>query len=52
MMQAGADLKVPLPQLAQTQQNMLAAVAQGDGDLDYAAIIRVMARAGGFNGTT
>jgi 3-hydroxyisobutyrate dehydrogenase len=52
MMQAGADLKVPLPQLALTQQNMLAAVAQGDGDLDYAAIIRVMARACGQHGAT
>jgi 3-hydroxyisobutyrate dehydrogenase len=52
MMQAGADLRVPLPQLALTQQNMLAAVAQGDGELDYAAIIRVMTRACGQNGTT
>lgn len=52
MMQAGADLKVPLPQLALTQQQMLSAVAQGDGDLDYAAIIRVMARACGVHETT
>ena len=47
MLQAGADLHVPLPQLSLTMQQMQAAVAQGDGELDYAAIIRVMARACG-----
>jgi 3-hydroxyisobutyrate dehydrogenase len=49
MLQAGADLHVPLPQLSLTMQQMQAAVAQGDGELDYAAIIRVMARACGHN---
>lgn len=47
MLQAGADLHVALPQLALTQQQMLQAIAQGDGELDYAAIIRVMTRACG-----
>ena len=47
MMDAGAQLNVPLPQLGMTQQLMRAAVAQGDGELDYASIIRVMQRATG-----
>jgi 3-hydroxyisobutyrate dehydrogenase len=47
MLQAGSDLHVPLPQLSLTMQQMQAAVAQGDGELDYAAIIRVMSRACG-----
>lgn len=49
MLQAGDELHVPLPQLSLTQQQMRAAIAQGDGELDYAAIIRVMARACGHN---
>jgi 3-hydroxyisobutyrate dehydrogenase-like beta-hydroxyacid dehydrogenase len=49
MLQAGSDLHVPLPQLSLTQQQMRAAIAQGDGELDYAAIIRVMTRACGQN---
>ncbi len=49
MLQAGEELHVPLPQLSLTQQQMRAAIAQGDGELDYAAIIRVMARACGQN---
>jgi 3-hydroxyisobutyrate dehydrogenase-like beta-hydroxyacid dehydrogenase len=49
MLQAGDELNVPLPQLSLTQQQMRAAIAQGDGELDYAAIIRVMARACGQN---
>ncbi len=49
MLQAGDELHVPLPQLALTRQQMVAAIAQGDGELDYAAIIRVMARACGHN---
>ena len=49
MMQAGEQLNVPLPQLAMTQQLMRAAIAQGDGELDYAAIIRAMTRASGQN---
>ena len=47
MLQAGQALNVPLPQLSLTQQQMQAAIAQGDGELDYAAIIRVMTRACG-----
>ncbi len=49
MLQAGEALHVPLPQLSLTQQQMRAAIAQGDGELDYAAIIRVMTRACGQN---
>jgi 3-hydroxyisobutyrate dehydrogenase len=52
MLQAGEELNVPLPQLSLTQQQMRAAIAQGDGELDYAAIIRVMARACGQNTTS
>lgn len=48
MLQAGAELHVPLPQLSLTQQQMQQAIAQGDGELDYAAIIRVMTRACGL----
>ena len=47
MLQAGEQLNVPLPQLANTQQLMRAAIAQGDGELDYAAIIRALSRASG-----
>ena len=50
IMQAGADLHVPLTQTSQTQQWMQAAVAQGDGELDYAAIFRVVERAAGLSG--
>ena len=50
IMQAGADLHVPLTQTGQTQQWMQAAVAQGDGELDYAAIFRVVERAAGLSG--
>jgi 3-hydroxyisobutyrate dehydrogenase len=50
IMQAGADLHVPLTQTSQTQQWMQAAVAQGDGELDYAAIFRVVERAAGLTG--
>jgi len=41
----GARLQVPLTQTAATRQLMAAAQAQGDGGLDYAAIIRVLQRA-------
>ncbi|MGV3497420.1 MAG: NAD(P)-dependent oxidoreductase [Hydrogenophaga sp.] len=44
-----ARLQVPLTQTAATRQLMAAAQAQGDGDLDYAAIIRVVQRAAGLN---
>jgi 3-hydroxyisobutyrate dehydrogenase-like beta-hydroxyacid dehydrogenase len=50
IMQAGADLHVPLTQTSQTQQWMQAAIAQGDGELDYAAIIRVVERSAGLTG--
>jgi 3-hydroxyisobutyrate dehydrogenase-like beta-hydroxyacid dehydrogenase len=50
IMQAGADLHVPLTQTSQTQQWMQAAVAQGDGALDYAAIFRVVERSAGLTG--
>lgn len=43
-----ARLQVPLTQTAATRQLMAAAQAQGDGDLDYAAIIRVVQRAAGL----
>ena len=46
----GADLHVPLTQTSQTQQWMQAAIAQGDGELDYAAIIRVVERSAGLTG--
>jgi 3-hydroxyisobutyrate dehydrogenase len=44
----GARLQVPLTQTAATRQLMAAAQAQGDADLDYAAIIRVVQRAAGL----
>lgn len=44
----GARLRVPLTQTAATRQLMSAAQAQGDGELDYAAIIRVLQRAAGL----
>lgn len=47
MLQAGAELHMPLPQLSLTEQLMHQAIAQGDGELDYAAIIRAMTRACG-----
>jgi len=45
----GARMHVPLTQTAATRQLMAAAQAQGDGELDYAAIIRVMQRASGLS---
>lgn len=45
----GARLQVPLTQTAATRQLMSAAQAQGDGALDYAAIIRVAQRAAGLD---
>ncbi len=44
ILQAGADVQTPLPQTALTAQNLLAACAQGDAALDYAAVIRVAQR--------
>jgi 3-hydroxyisobutyrate dehydrogenase-like beta-hydroxyacid dehydrogenase len=45
---AAADTHVPVPQTALTLQLMHAAMAQGDGELDYAAIIRVVERSAGL----
>ncbi len=44
----GARLQVPLTQTAATRQLMAAAQAQGDAELDYAAIIRVLQRSAGL----
>lgn len=44
----GARLQVPLTQTAATRQLMASAQAQGDADLDYAAIVRVLQRAAGL----
>jgi 3-hydroxyisobutyrate dehydrogenase-like beta-hydroxyacid dehydrogenase len=52
ILQAGADLHVPLAQTSQTQQWMQSAIAQGDGELDYAAIIKVVERASGLSGAS
>lgn len=46
---AGQSLHVPLAQTATTQQWMRSAIAQGDGQQDYAAIIKVLERASGLN---
>lgn len=45
----GARLQVPLTQTATTRQLMAAAQAQGDAELDYAAIIRVVQRSAGLD---
>jgi 3-hydroxyisobutyrate dehydrogenase-like beta-hydroxyacid dehydrogenase len=46
---AGAAVQAPLAQVALTQQLMHTAVAQGDGQLDYAAIIRAVERSAGLS---
>jgi 3-hydroxyisobutyrate dehydrogenase-like beta-hydroxyacid dehydrogenase len=43
-----AACEAPVPQTAATRQLMAAAQAQGDADLDYAAIIRVLERSAGL----
>ena len=48
IMDAGAASDVPLPQTAMTQQLMRAAMAQGDGQQDYAAIIKAAERSAGL----
>jgi 3-hydroxyisobutyrate dehydrogenase-like beta-hydroxyacid dehydrogenase len=48
ILDAGADSQVPLPQTAMTQQLMRAAMAQGDGQQDYAAIIKAAERSAGL----
>lgn len=46
---AGADSHVPLPQTALTHQLLHAALAQGDGLEDYAAIIKAVERSAGLS---
>jgi 3-hydroxyisobutyrate dehydrogenase len=48
ILDAAAQAHVPLPQASATLQLMHAAVAQGHGQDDYAAIIRSVARAAGL----
>jgi 3-hydroxyisobutyrate dehydrogenase-like beta-hydroxyacid dehydrogenase len=48
ILDAGADSQVPLPQTAMTQQLMRSAMAQGDGQQDYAAIIKSAERSAGL----
>ena len=48
ILQAAAAAHVPLPQTAGTQQALQAALAQGLGGEDYAAIIKTAARAAGL----
>lgn len=45
---AGAGLHVPLALTANVNQLLHAAAAQGDGELDYAAVIRAVARSAGL----
>ena len=45
---AGQSEHVPLPQTAMTRQLMHAAVAQGDAQDDYAAIIKAVERSAGL----
>ena len=44
-----AACQAPVPQTAATRQLMASAQAQGDADLDYAAIIRVLERSAGLD---
>jgi len=48
ILDAGAAVHAPLPQTSLTHQLMHAAMAQGDGLLDYAAIIRTVERSAGL----
>jgi len=48
ILDAGADSQVPLPQTAMTQQLMRSAMAQGEGQQDYAAIIKTAERSAGL----
>ena len=48
ILDAGAASGVPLPQTALTQQLMRSAMAQGDGQQDYAAIIKTAERSAGL----
>jgi 3-hydroxyisobutyrate dehydrogenase len=48
MLQAGKGLNVPLAQTAMTSQWMQSAIAHGEGEQDYAAVIKVIERMGGL----
>ena len=48
ILDVGATSDVPLPQTAMTQQLMRSAMAQGDGQQDYAAIIKTAERGAGL----
>ena len=48
ILDAGQAVQVPLAQTALTQQLMHAALAQGDGQQDYAAIIKTVERSAGL----
>jgi len=48
IVEAAAAAHVPIPQTAATQQMLQAALAQGLGGEDYAAIIKIAARAAGL----
>lgn len=49
ILDAGCAVHAPLPQTALTHQLMHAAVAQGDGQDDYAAIIKAVERSAGLD---
>ncbi len=49
ILRAAAASNVPLPQTALTQQLMRSALAQGDGQQDYAAIIKTAERGAGLD---
>lgn len=46
---AGSSLDVPMPLIGQVEQMLRSAAARGDGELDYAAIIRTVERASGLS---
>jgi 3-hydroxyisobutyrate dehydrogenase len=49
IMAAGTAFQAPLNQTAQTYQLMLAAMAQGHAEQDYASIIRAVQHSAGVN---
>lgn len=49
VLSAGRALGVPLSLVAQVREQMVAAIAQGDAELDYATVIRVLERASGLD---
>jgi 3-hydroxyisobutyrate dehydrogenase-like beta-hydroxyacid dehydrogenase len=44
----GGSLSTPTPLVAQAHQTLLAAIAEGLGDLDFASVLRLQARAAGL----